>query len=232
MILIHKLSYKKKRTTYIRSNFTRIELVIAVAAIFMLLGLLLLSVSGRRKVTPSPSQEISCRNNLKIIGAALSSYAERNRGRIPPSNIRRYTGASNLLKTKAGKQIGLGILLDHNYGLLPENLGCPQQSVLTPERVAQNWNSGTGVFGAYLYRETEYEFNRNWSDDGNRNKAVLLDFNLVHNAHQSGDTNILYWDGHVVNIASPHSLVTDGLPNSLSALWKQADQANSLSTQK
>lgn len=209
-----------------RNCFTLVELLVVVAIITILAGILLPTLNkAREHVLRS-----SCQDNLRQIGIGLLSYSE-DFGRIPalsPSSSGEYTGVSGAEVQRAtGEKVGLGyFMIDLNAGVY----GCPGHPELGPTQVSRIILGGGAAESAYLYRETDNNFNSRISEN-RETPAVVMDNALTDapGAHDKRYTNILFYDGQVRGFYSSETanekFTHDNTEAGKDAVWTNADNA-------
>jgi prepilin-type N-terminal cleavage/methylation domain-containing protein len=189
-------------------RFTLVELLVVMVVISILAALLLPALSLARQ----RAHRTICLNNLYQIGRALTSYAERSDGLIPPGSEFGYTGeSSNQIRVEGGTSAPiegpspayLGHLVEDDLPAL-ESMGCPTAKVtrnnevqqLTPKGVKQAWDDaddGPGlifsVSAAYFYRETAYHPVPRLSTlrvNGVKRDAIVMDYSVVNDTEIGG----------------------------------------------
>ena len=70
-----------------RHAFTLIELLVVITIIGILMGLLLVAISG-----PAAGRRMECLNNLNQLGKGILVYVQVNHGKFPPNGGRSWTG--------------------------------------------------------------------------------------------------------------------------------------------
>ncbi len=198
-VSIHLLCLKRS-VRQIR-RFTLIELLVSMGIIAVLASLLLPALNRARDL----ARNSVCLNNLRQIGVGLDLYVDDYAGYIPNINGQ-YMGRSiPVARVKMGPRavdFALGRLIS-NYQLPAKVFGCPLSWSRLPEDVAQAWQSGETVQTAYIYRETDADFQPLKSSNRNSDKALLMDFVCISSngpsiiPHSFQSVNILYQDGHV-----------------------------------
>ncbi len=190
-------------------QFTLVEMLVVVLVIAVILALLLPALRSAKE----KGKQTQCVENLKQIGTALNLYVSDYDGVIPNRDIDAYDGVSSNLLRGALPDDGAPVFLGKTVGYAsPEVFGCPSHSGwCTPGEVAKRWRSpGTPCAAAYLYRETDREFNPRLDQNGQR-PAVVMDCSIAAThgsdpsiafAHRWRWTNILRYDGSVLGAAN------------------------------
>lgn len=236
-VSIHLLSLK--RSAREAQRFTLIELLVSMGIIAVLASMLLPALNRARDMAKSSL----CLNHLRQIGIGLDLYVEDNAGYIP--NISgQYMGSSiPVARIKMGPRavdFALGRLVS-SYQLPAKVFGCPLNDSRLPAYVEQAWQSGSTVQTAYIYRETDADFQALKSSSSNSGRAVLMDFACISSngpsimPHAFKSVSILFQDGHAEsrkntpavgehftaysNVAD-HSGIT---PPECSFIWQHAD---------
>jgi hypothetical protein len=190
-----------------------IELLVVIAIIALLVTILMPSLNRAREL----ARRAICASQLNSTGKALVLYGEDNKEMIPnnwpegfPNEV--YTGVSanrfrmNTARTALGK-------LNPKYLDNVAMLGCPSHDPFTGSRVEEQWNGDGHVDTAYLYRETDNNFNPNLPKN-NETPALLMDNSTDREnqgyAHDYEITNILFFTGSVRQFANS-SDVTDAV---------------------
>ncbi len=221
-------------------HFTLIELLVVVSVIAILVGIILPALTRAR----NRAKEAECANNLKLISLALSLYSNDNQEKIPPHDIgaKYQRASSNIVKDGSGKLMGLSALITADYNIRPRMFGCHLHHPRLPKRVTKDWEAGGETKSAYIYRETDRDFNEIMSHSSNSGKAIVMDFSLIaadgtveEIAHSFIKTNILFSDGHVNNAyndaeggkrftaAKDGLFISDETSESIDKIWDNAD---------
>lgn len=154
----------------VRAGFTLIEVLVSIAVIAVLLGLL---VPGLNKAHEA-ARRVACAQNLRQLGFGISSYAEANKDRIPPTGFlpSGWGGRSNN-PTGSPEQMLIVRVADRNLaykdGILWDGLGrlffaghlapgtnfyCPSHRGNHPQsRYLNLWGASKGeIVSNYQYR--------------------------------------------------------------------------------
>ncbi len=223
------------------SNFTLIELLVVISIIAILAAIILPALARAR----NRAKEAECANNMKLISLGLALYTNDNGEKIPPFDVNAdyQRSSSNIIKDSSNKPKGLAVLITPEYNIRYRMFGCPLHNPRLPKRVIKDWEAGGETKGAYLYRETDDDFNEILSHPSNAGKAVLMDFSLIRSdgtpeeiAHSFIKTNIMFSDGHVKNAyndasgnkrftaASDGLFISDETSASIDKVWDNADK--------
>lgn len=230
-VSVHLLSLRRSSRRPMR--FTLIELLVSMGIIAVLASMLLPALSKARE----KARQTTCMSNLRQIGLGLEMYVDDNHGLIP--NISgAYMGVSiPIVRMYGGVTFGLGKLIEQ-YQVSPELFGCPSNPSRSPGYVKSAWQGHGVVQTAYIYRETDYEFEPLKSHEWNSGKAILMDFSCIAASgtsivpHGFESVNILYSDGHVErrrNNSVPGALYTTSTPSGsvtvppCDEIWANAD---------
>jgi prepilin-type N-terminal cleavage/methylation domain-containing protein/prepilin-type processing-associated H-X9-DG protein len=221
--------------------FTLIELLIVISIIAILAAIIMPALTSAR----NRAKEAECANNLKLISLAMALYSNDNIEKIPPHDIgaRYQRASSNLVKDATNKRLGLSVFITSDYNIRYRMFGCLLHHPRLPKQVIADWEAGGETKSAYLYRETDNDFNEILSHPSNGGKAVVMDFSLIKTdgtteeiAHSFIKTNILFSDGHVDNEYNDSSggkrftaagdglFISDETAESIDKVWDNADR--------
>ena len=222
-------------------HFTLIELLVVISIISILAAIILPALTSAR----NRAKEAQCANNLKLISLAMVLYTNDNLEKIPPIDPSApYQRAStNIVKDGSNKKLGLSAFITADYNIRYRMFGCELHHPRLPKRVIKDWEAGGETKSAYLYRETDNDFNELLSHSSNVGKAIIMDFSLITSdgsteeiAHSFIKTNILFSDGHVDNeyndaaggkrftAASDGLFISDETEASIDKIWTNADR--------
>lgn len=154
----------------VRAGFTLIEVLVSIAVIATLIGLL---IPGLNKAQET-ARRVACASNLRQFGYGISSYAEANKDRLPPSSFlpSRWGGRSNspngqpdqmLIVRVADPNVaymdgivwdGLGRLFHGGYLAPGKVFYCPSHRGKHPfSRYMKMWGESKGeIVSNYQYR--------------------------------------------------------------------------------
>lgn len=208
-----------------KNNFTLVELLVVIVIIAILAGLLLSALGSAR----NKAKVASCGSNLKQIGAAITMYADDNKGRIMPHLPKKYYKIPSLCIKVDNLIVGLGNLIT-NYNLSAKTLGCSWH-LRTPESMDAGWQAGLSqLYCAYYYRETCAGFYEILTSPKNNGKAIVMDHSYSGKkdnepdefAHGQKNTNILFSDGHVKNAINEGKFTYEDNVSYIT-IWTNAD---------
>ncbi|HOW71983.1 MAG TPA: prepilin-type N-terminal cleavage/methylation domain-containing protein [Phycisphaerae bacterium] len=141
--------------------FTLIEVLVVVAIIALLLAILMPSLSRVRQQSISAT----CLSSHHQIGVALTMYANRNRGYLPPQNTDLIEWVPDPTRLAFEKELGR-----NNYHKV---LFCPNDDIMRDPEVEKRppWPPGH-VYGTTVYRIGYYYLgNPTWRNPANPSDA-------------------------------------------------------------
>ncbi len=183
----------------IRNGFTLIELLVVIAIIGILAGVLLPTLTNARE----RANRTVCIGNLKVIGEIFNMY-NIDIGEMPPTPINAgIHEATNLIKTAAGDNVGLGYFCEGSSGdTYIEDFStyvCPSSDhVCDAQQVKIKWDADNETISTYIYR-AEAGNNEGLMLSDSKG-AIVMDYNYTTDNeynHKGESVNILFKNGNV-----------------------------------
>lgn len=199
---VNEKNLRKLAGKYGKKGFTMVELLVVIAVIGVLASLFLPVLNTVKK----KGNLINCTNNFSQMGKAMASYTMDYNDMIPPvPNTGHSKASTDYVKVNANYVVGLGYLVNDEYGITPDMLTCSLNTARDGETIIKNWKNDALTKGTPFYREGDADFNVKWSHNGMR--AFAMDSSQIDNSDKvisSGhgnleNTNVVFTDGHVDN---------------------------------
>ncbi len=194
------------------NGFTLVELLVVIAIIGVLVALLLPAIQAAREA----ARRIQCQSQLHNLGLAVANYESARKNLPPSSQMQRGSGGrggvSNSLTMYSGQQLSWIVQV------LPyvELQSLYDQFNLDESVFNQNVNfAPEAQQPTVLLCPSDGAVNRVYQNPTYTNDRPLAKGNYVAFACPEHITSSVVWQGALVEVPQPLSLVTDGTSNTL-----------------